>query len=68
MDHGHAESADHMILPGCLAAFLLPLLGAVVGHWLDGSTGGVWGLGIGFGLGCALTGLFGWLLVKVKEG
>ncbi len=56
-----------MIVPGCLIAFLLPILGGVLGHWLDGSQGGVWGLIIGFGLGCAVVGLFGWVMVKVKE-
>jgi hypothetical protein len=56
-----------MILPGCLVALLLPLLGAVFGHWLDGSQGGVWGLAIGFALGCALAGLFTWMLVRLRE-
>jgi hypothetical protein len=56
-----------MIVPGCLIAFLLPILGGVLGHWLDGSQGGAWGLIVGFGLGCAVVGLFGWVMVKVKE-
>jgi hypothetical protein len=56
-----------MILPGCLLALFLPLGGAALGHWLDGSEGGLWGLGIGFVLGCALAAVSAWLLVKMKE-
>jgi hypothetical protein len=36
-----------MILPGCLLVLLLPAGGAVLGKWLDGSEGGLWGLAIG---------------------
>jgi len=56
-----------MILPGCLLALVLPLGGAALGRWLDGSEGGLWGLAIGFVLGCVLAAAIGWLLVKVKE-
>ena len=38
-----------MIVPGCLLALLLPLGGAALGQWLDGSEGGLFGLAIGFG-------------------
>jgi hypothetical protein len=44
-----------MILPGCLLVLLLPAGGAVLGKWLDGSEGGLWGLAIGFVLGFALA-------------
>jgi hypothetical protein len=56
-----------MMLPGCLLALLQPLGGAALGRWLDGSEGGLWGLAIGFVLGCALAALSGWLLVRMKE-
>jgi len=56
-----------MILPGCLLALFLPLGGAALGRWLDGSEGGLWGLGIGFVLGCALAAVSAWLLAKMKE-
>jgi hypothetical protein len=56
-----------MIAPGCLAALLLPLLGAVLGHWLDGSEGGMVGLGAGFVLGCALAALLVLAISKMRQ-
>jgi hypothetical protein len=56
-----------MIAPGCLAALLLPLLGAVLGHWLDGSEGGIVGLGAGFVLGCALAALLVLAISKMRQ-
>jgi len=51
---------------GCLIALLLPLGGAALGHWLDGTEGSMRGFGIGFVLGCALAALLGWLMVKLR--
>ena len=62
-----AETIGRMILPGCLLVLLLPAGGAVLGKWLDGSEGGLWGLAIGFVLGFALAALSGWLLMRMKE-
>jgi hypothetical protein len=62
-----AETIGRMILPGCLLVLLLPAGGAVLGKWLDGSEGGLWGLAIGFMLGFALAALSGWLLMRMKE-
>ena len=56
-----------MILPGCLLILFLPLGGAALGHWLDGTEGSLWGLAIGFVLGFALAALSGWLLLRMKE-
>jgi hypothetical protein len=56
-----------MIAPGCIAALLLPLLGAVLGHWLDGSEGGMVGLGGGFVLGCALAALLVLAISKMRQ-
>jgi hypothetical protein len=56
-----------MIAPGCIAALLLPLLGAVLGHWLDGSEGGMVGLGAGFVLGCALAALLVLAISKMRQ-
>lgn len=50
-----------------LLVLLLPAGGAVLGKWLDGSEGGLWGLAIGFVLGFALAALSGWLLMRMKE-
>jgi hypothetical protein len=63
-----ARGIGNMIVPGCLLALLLPLGGAALGQWLDGSEGGLWGLAIGFLLGCVMAALVGWLLVRMKEG
>jgi uncharacterized membrane protein YeaQ/YmgE (transglycosylase-associated protein family) len=56
-----------VIAPGCLAALLLPLLGAVLGQWLDGSEGGLAGLAVGFVLGCALGGLLALAISKMRQ-
>ena len=55
-----------MLGAGCLLALLLPLGGAGLGHWLDGTEGSMRGFAIGFVLGCALAALFGWLMVKMR--
>jgi hypothetical protein len=65
---GFREASANMIVPGCLLALLLPLGGAALGQWLDGSEGGLWGLAIGFLLGCALAAFLGLLLVRMKDG
>ncbi|HET6586901.1 MAG TPA: hypothetical protein VFJ01_11745 [Oleiagrimonas sp.] len=36
---------------GCLPIIILFVLGTGLGWWLDGSTGAVWGAGIGIALG-----------------
>jgi hypothetical protein len=62
-----SRDAESMIVPGCLLVLLLPLCGAAVGQRLDGSEGGLFGLAVGFVLGCALAALLGWLLMRMKE-
>ena len=39
----------------------------MLGKWLDGSEGGLWGLAIGFLLGFAPAALSGFLLMRMKE-
>jgi hypothetical protein len=56
-----------MIVPGCLLALLLPLLGAALGHWLDGSEGGMVGLGAGFVLGAAVGALLFWAMARMRQ-
>lgn len=36
---------------GCLPIIILFVLGTGIGWWLDGSTGAVWGAGIGIAIG-----------------
>jgi hypothetical protein len=62
-----ARDVESMIVPGCLLALLLPLGGATLGRRRDGSEGGMFGLAIGFVLGCGLAALLGWLLMRVKQ-
>jgi hypothetical protein len=56
-----------MLGAGCLIAFVLPLGGAALGHWLDGTEGSMRGFAIGFVLGCALAGLVGWIMMKMRS-
>ncbi len=48
---------------GCLAPFLLAIIGAVVGHLGWGVSGLPWGLGIGLLIGSGLGWLF-WMVMK----
>lgn len=56
-----------MLGAGCLLAVVLPIAGAAVGHWLDGTEGSIRGFAIGFVLGCALAALFGWIMLKMRS-
>ena len=56
-----------MIAIGCFAPFVLAILGAVVGHFLAGSSGAVWGLAIGFLVGGGLLGYFWNVIARAKE-
>lgn len=57
-----------MIAPGCILVILLPLLGAVIGHWQGGNGGMLVGLGIGGAFGLAGGGALVWLLGKMRQG
>ena len=56
-----------MFAAGCLLALVLPIGGAALGHWLDGTEGSMRGFAIGFVLGCALAALVGWIMVKMRS-
>ena len=43
---------------GCLPIPILFVLGVLIGDWLGGDRGALWGAGIGLLLGLALFGLF----------
>jgi len=43
-----------MLALGCLAPFLLLVGGAVIGAFLDATTGSIWGAAIGLALGLAV--------------
>jgi hypothetical protein len=56
-----------MLGAGCLLALVLPIGGAALGHWLDGTEGSMRGFAIGFVLGCVLGALSGWVMAKMRS-
>ena len=51
---------------GCLAPFILALIGAGLAHLLAGTAGLPWGLGLGFLLGGGIAGAFWALAARAK--
>jgi hypothetical protein len=51
---------------GCLPLPLLFLLGALIGRYVDGNVGMLWGAGIGLLLGIVSAGLFIWIIRRGK--
>ena len=56
-----------MILPGCLAAFILPVVGALVGHWWRGTEASMWGALIGLVVGSLILAVLMLVLRHVKK-
>ena len=52
---------------GCLLFLILPILGLVLGGWLAGPDGMIWGAGAGFALALSITGMMGYGLVKARR-
>ncbi len=61
-------SKSPMIAVGCLSPFILALLGAVIGHYLAGAPGTLWGLLIGLAAGLVLAFLTTRVIGRLKEG
>lgn len=53
---------------GCLPLVILFVLGALIGQVFWGSTGMLWGSGIGFTLGLVSAGALVWVIRRAKEG
>ena len=51
-------------LMGCLPIPILFVLGVLIGEWLGGDRGALWGAGIGLLLGMILFGIF---IVKLRQ-
>lgn len=51
---------------GCLPLPALFVLGALIGRFVGGNNGMLWGSGIGLLLGVALAGVFIWLIRRGK--
>jgi hypothetical protein len=51
---------------GCLPLPVLFVLGALIGRFVDGNNGMLWGSGIGLLLGIVLAGAFIWLIRRGK--
>lgn len=55
-----------MIAIGCLAPLILGVAGLLVGNWLDGAQGAIWGGVGGLVIGGAVLAAVGWLAGKLK--
>jgi hypothetical protein len=51
---------------GCLPIPALFLIGALIGHFVGGNSGMLWGSGIGLLVGLVLAGLFIWVIRRGK--
>ena len=56
-----------MVIIGCLAMIVLPLLGLFAGLFIGGLKAGMWGAGIGFAIAVALSWFSGAALVKAAR-
>ncbi len=56
-----------MIAIGCLAPLILLVAGGLVGHWLAGTAGFLWGMAIGLGAGSVLVGTAGWIVAHLRS-
>lgn len=56
-----------MIAIGCLAPLILGAGGVLLGNWLGGSVGALWGGGAGLLGGGLVLGAVGWLVGKIKS-
>ncbi|GAA5055824.1 hypothetical protein GCM10023208_20020 [Erythrobacter westpacificensis] len=52
---------------GCFLLLILPMLGLVIGGWLAGREGMIWGAGIGFALAMCVSGIMGHALVLARR-
>lgn len=56
-----------MILPGCLAVIILPVLGALIGNWWGGTDFAIKGATYGFGAGLAVLAFLLWAVRHIKK-
>lgn len=52
---------------GCFLLLILPLLGVVVGGWIGGRDGMIWGAATGLAVALGVTGAMGYALVKAND-
>ncbi|MGB3797156.1 MAG: hypothetical protein WA957_12720 [Alteraurantiacibacter sp.] len=52
---------------GCFLLLILPLAGLLLGGWLAGTDGMIWGAGAGFAVALAITGMMTYALVKARR-
>ena len=53
-----------MVALGCFLLLVLPLAGLVIGGWLAGPEGMIWGAGTGLAIALGVSGVMGYSLVK----
>jgi len=56
-----------MVAIGCLAPIILGVAGVLLGHWLIGPEGILWGGGAGLALGGMMLGAMAWLMRRLKN-
>lgn len=56
-----------MVVVGCLALLIFPILGLIAGGLIAGRTGAEWGAGVGLILALALCGTTGSMLIKAAR-
>lgn len=52
---------------GCFLLLILPLAGLMLGGWLAGPEGMIWGAAIGFAVALIVTGIMGYALVRARR-
>ncbi|WP_199698810.1 hypothetical protein [Aurantiacibacter zhengii] len=52
---------------GCFLLLIFPILGLVIGGWLAGREGMIWGAGIGLVVALGVSGVMGYALVKARR-
>ncbi|MBZ9939197.1 hypothetical protein LB518_23070 [Mesorhizobium sp. BR1-1-16] len=56
-----------MIGIGCISPIILCVIGVLVGNWVDGSSGAIWGALAGLIGGGVILAAVGWLAAKLKQ-
>ncbi|SHG03579.1 hypothetical protein SAMN02745157_3422 [Kaistia soli DSM 19436] len=56
-----------MIAIGCISPIILGVIGVLVGNWLDGSSGAIWGGVAGLIGGGVSLAAMGWLARQLKQ-
>ncbi|HWJ74210.1 MAG TPA: hypothetical protein VNX29_13675 [Kaistia sp.] len=67
LDEAGAEGEGGLIAIGCISPIILGVIGVLIGNWLDGSSGAIWGALAGLIGGGVILAAVGWLAAKLKQ-